>query len=88
MVKNGIGIADIISFWSKDGFFDVDLYLRFCELKKLRENLYLQCVPILKQLIGINQNIEGVRTLMNIFGTLGDNQGYMEMKNLLDQLDQ
>ena len=50
---------------------------RYDELKKLRENLYLQCVPILKQLIDLNQNIEGVRTLMNIFGTLGDNQGYM-----------
>ena len=61
---------------------------RYDELKELRENLYLQCVPILKQLIDLNQNIEGVRTLMNIFGTLGDNQGYMEMKNLLDQLDQ
>ena len=61
---------------------------RYDELKELRENLYLQCVPILKQLIDLSQNIEGVRTLMNIFGTLGDNQGYMEMKNLLDQLDQ
>jgi len=61
---------------------------RYDELKKLRENLYLQCVPILKQLVDLNKNIEGVRTLMNIFGTLGDNQGYMEMKNLLDQLDQ
>ena len=61
---------------------------RYDELKELREGLYLQCVPILKQLIDLNQNIEGVRTLMNIFGTLGDNQGYMEMKNLLDQLDQ
>ena len=62
--------------------------IRYDELKELRENLYLQCVPILKQLVDLNQNIEGVRTLMNIFGTLGDNQGYMEMKNLLDQLDQ
>ena len=62
--------------------------VRYDELKELRENLYLQCVPILKQLVDLNQNIEGVRTLMNIFGTLGDNQGYMEMKNLLDQLDQ
>ena len=61
---------------------------RYDELKELRENLYLQCVPILKQLIDLNQNIEGVRTLMNIFGTLGDNQGYMEIKNLIDQLDQ
>ncbi len=26
-----------------------------------------------------------LRTLMNIYGTLGDNPGYVEMKNLLDQ---
>ena len=35
---------------------------------------------ILKDLVDLNQNIEAVRTLMNIYGTLGDNQGYMEMK--------
>ncbi len=62
--------------------------IRYDELKKIREDLYLQCVPILKDLVSLNQNIEAVRTLMNIYGTLGDNQGYMEMKNLRDQLDQ
>jgi len=62
--------------------------IRYDELKKIREGLYLQCVPILKELVDLNQNIEAVRTLMNIYGTLGDNQGYMEMKNLRDQLDQ
>ncbi len=62
--------------------------IRYDELKKTREDLYLQCVPILKDLVDLNQNIEAVRTLMNIYGTLGDNQGYMEMKNLRDQLDQ
>ena len=62
--------------------------IRYDELKKIREDLYLQCVPILKDLVDLNQNIEAVRTLMNIYGTLGDNQGYMEMKNLRDQLDQ
>ena len=66
----------------QDFMFDDD------ELKKIREDLYLQCVPILKDLVDLNQNIEAVRTLMNIYGTLGDNQGYMEMKNLRDQLDQ
>ena len=59
--------------------------LRYDELKNLREDLYKQCVPILKDLIGINNNIEAIRTLMNIYGTLGDNPGYVEMKNLLDQ---
>ena len=62
--------------------------IRYDELKKIREDLYLRCVPILKDLVDLNQNIEAVRTLMNIYGTLGDNQGYMEMKNLRDQLDQ
>ena len=62
--------------------------IRYDELKKIREDLYLQCVPILKDLVDLNQSIEAVRTLMNIYGTLGDNQGYMEMKNLRDQLDQ
>jgi len=59
--------------------------LRYDELKKVREDLYKQCVPILKDLIAINNNVEAIRTLMNIYGTLGDNPGYVEMRNLLDQ---
>ena len=61
--------------------------LRYDELKDLRENLYKECIPILKNLISINNNNEAIRTLMNIYGTIGDNLGYMEMKNLLDQQD-
>tara|TARA_B100001057_G_scaffold35968_1_gene32583 strand:+ start:19601 stop:20833 length:1233 start_codon:yes stop_codon:yes gene_type:complete len=61
--------------------------LRYDELKLLRENLYLQCIPILKDLIAVNNNIEAVRTLMNIYGTIGDNTGFMEMKNLLSELE-
>lgn len=60
--------------------------LRYDELKITREELYKECVPILKDLIAISNDIEAIRTLMNIYGTLGDNSGYMEMKNLLDQL--
>ena len=59
--------------------------LRYDELKNVREDLYRKCVPILKDLIAINNNVEAIRTLMNIYGTLGDNPGYVEMKNLLDQ---
>ena len=62
--------------------------IRYDELKKQREDLYLQCVPILNDLVELNQNIEAIRTLMNIYGTLGNNEGYMKMKNLRDQLDQ
>ena len=61
--------------------------LKYDELKELRENLYKQCIPILKDLISIDNNIEAIRTLMNIYGTIGDNTGYMEMKNLLEQQD-
>jgi tetratricopeptide (TPR) repeat protein len=61
--------------------------LRYDELKDLRENLYKECIPILKNLISINNNNEAIRTLMNIYGTIGDNLGYMEMKNLLEQQD-
>ena len=61
--------------------------IKYDELKELRENLYKECVPILQDLISINNNIEAIRTLMNIYGTIGDNSGYMEMKNLLEQQD-
>ena len=61
--------------------------LKYDELKNLRENLYKECIPILKNLISINNNNEAIRTLMNIYGTIGDNLGYMEMKNLLEQQD-
>ena len=40
-----------------------------------------------KDLIAVNNNVEAIRTLMNIYGTLGDNPGYVEMRNLLDQQD-
>jgi len=60
--------------------------LRYDELQITREELYKECVPILKDLIALSNDMEAIRTLMNIYGTLGDNSGYMEMKNLLDQL--
>ena len=61
--------------------------LKYDELKEVRENLYKECVPILQDLISINNNVEAIRTLMNIYGTIGDNSGFMEMKNLLEQQD-
>ena len=54
-------------------------------LKGKRESVYSECVPILKKLISISgSNLEAARTLMNIYGTLGDNEGFMEMKKLLE----
>ena len=58
---------------------------KYDALKKEREDLYKECIPILKSLIGIGENENAIKTLMNIYGTLGDNEGYKEMKALLDQ---
>jgi tetratricopeptide (TPR) repeat protein len=62
--------------------------LRYEELKKIREGLYKECIPILKGLISISKdNEEAIKTLMNIYGTLGENQGFMEMKKLLEGIE-
>ena len=36
--------------------------LKYDELKEVRENLYKECVPILQDLISINNNVEAIRT--------------------------
>jgi tetratricopeptide (TPR) repeat protein len=53
-------------------------------LKKKREDLYLECVPILKSLIELTKDEEAVKTLMNIYGTIGDNDGFNTMKALIE----
>ena len=55
---------------------------RYDELKIERENLYKECVPILEKLVNLNQNQEAVKTLMNIYGTLGNTEGFKKMKDL------
>ena len=57
---------------------------KYDALKLDRENIYKECVPILKSLIEISQNEDAVKTLMNIYGTLGENEGYKRMKALLE----
>ena len=80
------GEEDIVSEMNSLGTSRAD-NMKYDELKESRENLYKQTVPILKDLIDINNNIAAITTLMNIYGTIGDNSGYMEMKNLLEQQD-
>lgn len=58
---------------------------KYDALKLDRENIYKECVPILKSLIQISQNEDAVKTLMNIYGTLGENEGYKKMKALLEK---
>ena len=57
---------------------------RYDALKLDRENLYKECIPILKKLINLDKNEDAIKTLMNIYGTLGDNAGFKEMKALLE----
>lgn len=57
---------------------------RYDTLKSNREALYLECVPFLNKLIDLNKNVEAIQTLMNIYGTIGDNEGYTKMKKLLE----
>ena len=56
---------------------------KYDDLKSQREQLYKECIPILKSLIEISDNEDAIKTMMNIYGTLGNNEGYMEMKSLL-----
>jgi len=56
---------------------------RYDILKTSRDGIYKECVPILEKLIEVSQNEEAINTLMNIYGTLGDNEGFMKMKALL-----
>jgi tetratricopeptide (TPR) repeat protein len=53
-------------------------------LRSERDALYKECVPILKGLIAFSNSQEAIKTLMNIYATLGENQGYKEMRALLE----
>lgn len=58
---------------------------KYDNLKSEREDLYKECIPILKSLIELGSNEDAIKTLMNIYGTLGDNEGYKEVKALLEK---
>ena len=57
---------------------------RYEILKISREEIYEECVPILERLIAVSKDEEAIKTLMNIYGTLGDNEGFKKMKALLE----
>ena len=55
--------------------------LRYDELKLEREDLYKECVPILEELIKVSpENIDALNTLKNIYGVLGNNESFMQLK--------
>ena len=63
--------------------------LKYDELKVEREKLYEECVPVLKQLIALDDsNLEAVKTLRNIYGTIGDNDGFKAMKAIIEKHEQ
>ena len=62
---------------------------KYDELKAKREELYLECVPVLKSLIALDDsNLEAVKTLRNIYGVIGDNEGFMAMKAIVEKYEQ
>ena len=63
--------------------------LKYDQLKKERESLFLEAVPVLKKLNEVDPtNIEALKTLKNIFGTIGDAANFKMMKGKLDELGQ
>ena len=63
--------------------------LKYDQLKKERELLFLEAVPVLEKLNEIDPtNIEALTTLKNIFGTIGDAAKFKMMKAKLEELGQ
>ena len=62
--------------------------LRYDELKESRENLYRECVPLLQELIKVSpSNIDALNTLKNIYGVLGENEAFMQVKAMIEELE-
>ena len=75
--------ADIISEMDGLGRSAAD-NKRYDELLKSREDLYRECIPILSKLVDIANNEQAIKTLMNIYGSLGETENYNKMKALLE----
>ena len=61
--------------------------LRYDELKNDRENLYRECVPLLEELLKVSpENIDALNTLKNIYGVLGENEAFMQIKAKMEEI--
>ena len=61
--------------------------IRYDELKVEREDLYKECVPLLEELLKVSpENIDALNTLKNIYGVLGNHEGFMELKAKIEGL--
>ncbi|NAS30412.1 tetratricopeptide repeat protein [Flavobacteriaceae bacterium R38] len=62
---------------------------RYDVLKAKREGLYQSSIPYLQKILAIDANyIDALKTLMNIYGTLGENEKFKEIKDRLAAIEQ
>ena len=62
--------------------------LRYDELKVKREDLYKKCIPFLEDLIGISpKNLSALNTLKNIYGVIGDNDGFRAISAKISEIE-
>ena len=62
--------------------------LRYDQLKVEREGLYQKCIPYLKNLIEISpENLSALNTLKNIYGVIGDNEGFKQISAKINALE-
>jgi tetratricopeptide (TPR) repeat protein len=63
--------------------------IKYEQLQKQREGLFLEAVPVLENLTEIDPlNADALTTLKNIFGTIGDAANFKKMKEKLEALGQ
>lgn len=61
--------------------------LRYDDLKNDRENLYRECVPLLEELLKVSpENIDALNTLKNIYGVLGENEAFLQVKAKIEEI--
>lgn len=61
---------------------------RYDELKEKREGLYREAIPYLEKILNLNPNsLEATKTLMNIYGSIGEDAKYSEMKAKIDTME-
>jgi tetratricopeptide (TPR) repeat protein len=62
-------------------------YNRYDELKEVKNDLYRKAIPYLEKATEVRpDNIELVRTLMNIYSQLGEDSKYKAMKSRFDEM--
>ena len=61
--------------------------IKYEQLQKQREGLFLEAVPVLENLTEIDtSNVEALTTLKNIFGTIGDAASFKKIKEKLEAI--